>query len=303
MKKLLLPFSSLALLLLIGAGCQKTAAVNPQDAQLAKITLDQQAYVYCTNRGFVAKVQFDSETNKNRVYCTGTPGQQCDAIAFMNAKCDPKKINTDDTNKSLSPIEDTKLNCDHIAKPVCGTDGKTYVNACTAKLQGKKVRYEGICNEKDEPFELTPSPELNKTVRYRAAPSPTNAYSSGKTYTPGESSNSPTPAATTQPTNSKTTAQQTKPVTIYTAPTTESRQASEWVPNLTAVLESSTSGTNVTLSECMVGSEKYYYQKEDCSSCFKVLYRENGETACYPGLDDGQCPAWSEKNCKVVWSK
>lgn len=304
MQKFLLPFSTLALLLLIGAGCQKTTTTTSQESAQDKTTRDQQAYVYCVSRGFTAKVKFDSSINKNRIYCSAEPGQECDVYDFIDGKCDPKKVDKNDINLSLSPLEGKRLDCDSVAKPVCSTDGKTYVNKCTAELQGKKVRYEGICNENDQPFELTPSPELSKTVRYRAAPSPTNAYGSTKTYDSGDSSASSAPAANTAPapTTKNTVTPKTAPAP-HTQPTSVSAQGPEWIPNLTSVLESSTSPYKMTFSECLVGSEKYYYQKEDCANCFKVLYQENGETACYPGLDDGMCPTWSEKSCKVIWEK
>lgn len=263
--------------MLLGAGCTKTPVVNTDDQALAKITRDQQVYVYCTNRGYTATIRFDSEVNRNRIYCISEPGKECDAYDFMDGKCDPKKVKGEDVNASLTPIGGTRLNCDPIAKPVCAIDGKTYTNRCIAETQGKKVQYEGVCNEHDEPLVVEP-----RTID----PTPTKPTGS----TGGTASGSTQPKTTT-------------PEPSHGDSTPESASAPEWIPNLTSVLQSSASPYKITLSECTEGKNKYYYQKEDCSSCFKILYKESGETACYPGMDDGQCPTWSEKNCKVIWEK
>ncbi|MEM4598725.1 MAG: Kazal-type serine protease inhibitor [Candidatus Diapherotrites archaeon] len=39
--------------------------------------------------------------------------------------------------------------CVQVYQPVCGTDGKTYSNACVAGCAGVKVAYEGACGAKN----------------------------------------------------------------------------------------------------------------------------------------------------------
>ncbi len=294
MKKFALPFFCSALLLLIGAGCSSSNTKTSVD-QTSTTTREQQAYVYCSNKGYTPKIRFDTEVNRNRLYCVFENGRECDALQYMDKKCDPKKVAVEqDINSSLTPPE-SRFNCEPIAKPVCTTEGQTYTNRCTAEAQGKQVKYDGVCSEKDEPFVLeAPTPKSKEVVTQDDDKKPSVTRDASWPAGSGSGSSSSKTSASTQ-TNQNTN--------NYTDNSSSASSAEEWIPNLTALLESSSSPYPVTLSECKVGSKKYYYQKEDCSSCFKILYKETGETACYPGLDDSQCPAWSERNCKVIWKK
>ena len=298
MKKFFVHFlASAGFFILLGAGCQKNPATDPSATQIAKITRDQQVYVYCTNRGFEARIQFDSEVNRNRIFCSFPTGRKCDAYDFVDGKCNPKEPNPDDINSSLTPIVGTRMECDHIANPVCTTDGKTYTNRCTAETQGKKVKYEGSCNEKDAPFELDVPPYDPQSSKSRV-PSPTYA-------TPLHSSDEKTNTLPSNQAPKKSESPSAAPPSPqpHVSATSGSTASTEWLPNLESVLQSSTSPYKLSISECAVGSEKYYYQKEECVNCYQVLYTENGDTACYPGLADGQCPAWSETKCKIIWQK
>lgn len=274
-------------LLLLGAGCSKA---KPETlTQTTAATREQQAYVYCTNKGHTAKIRFDSEVNRNQLWCLFESGRECDALEFMTGKCDPQKAESkQEANTSLTP-PGTRFYCEPITKPVCTTDDQTYTNRCLAEAQGKKVKYEGVCNEKDEPFVLeapsdagaviTKSDEGESSVK-RSASWP--AESSSKVESEKES-------GVSSPSRNSATA--------------DPPGTSDWVHDLIALLQSSASPYQITLAECVEGNKKYYFQEEDCPNCFKILYSSSGESLCYPGLNQSQCPAWREKNCKIIWQK
>jgi len=288
MKKILLPAFFAVLFVLVGAGC---ASPSPSaTTQTSTATREQQAYVYCTSKGYTPKIRFDSEVNRNRLFCMFENGRECDAIQYLDKKCDPKKIEVEeDINSSLTPPE-LRFNCEPKAKPVCTTEGKTYTNRCIAEAQGQKVRYEGVCTEKDEPFVLeTPPEEVKK---------PGSSSNSGSSVQ--RSASWPATPSRTVSDSEKATPQ---PVPNGTPSSADASTPPEWVPNLISLLSSSASPYKMTLSECKSGGTTYYYQKEDCPSCFRILYKSTGESACYPGLDDSQCPVWNEKSCKIIWQK
>lgn len=282
-----LPLFCVTLLTLIGAGCSKAPApAAPTDLA----TREQQAYVFCTNKKATPQIRFDSEANRNRLYCEFAEGKECDAIAYMDGKCDPAKLTVEtNINESLTP-PGQRFNCSPIAKPVCTTGNKTYTNRCIAESQGQTVKYEGVCSEKEEPFVLDSSNQVDsgttvtkRPYEKRTATWPASSGSSSRTVT-----NNPAPAPV---------------VTSAPAPTQNEPVTSEWVDSLTALLQSSASPYAITLSQCHEGSNTYYYQKEDCSTCFKILYSNSGQSLCYPGMNDDACPKWSERNCRVVWTK
>lgn len=274
MKKFLLPALTFTLIL-VGAGCSTTPASDTTEVSTA--TREQQAYVFCTKKGYTATIRFDSSVNRNRLFCSFGAGKECDAFDYLEGDCDPKTVKVEeDINTSLTPPGE-RYNCEPIANPVCGTDAKTYTNRCIAEAQGKQIRYEGVCSENDEPFVLNAPPlDPQKTTK------PTTSQPS-----PSKTTTSPTTPTKTPPSSSGSD--------VNTSP--------DWVHNLTSLLQSSASPYKITLSQCKEGTKTYYYQKEDCSTCFKILYNVSGESLCYPGLDDTACPVWSEKNCKVIWQK
>lgn len=55
--------------------------------------------------------------------------------------------------------------CITLWKPVCGKDGRTYSNACFAKVAGVEIAYEGVCKEaKEEKEEYLPSLPIKKLI-------------------------------------------------------------------------------------------------------------------------------------------
>lgn len=96
--------------------------------------------------------------NENNKILKNAPGGQRDAhgcwspsgehwCATQNKclKYTEKCANVATSTISNNPI--ANCNCADTAKPVCGSDNKTYLNACLAKCAGKTIKNEGICKE------------------------------------------------------------------------------------------------------------------------------------------------------------
>jgi hypothetical protein len=93
------------------------------------------------------KVTFNNEcgcgciTPEPPAYCGGAPGTECEEGQFCNytreAVCGAA-----DALGTCEPIPDA---CADIYAPVCGCDGVTYSNECTANGNGVAVQYEGEC--------------------------------------------------------------------------------------------------------------------------------------------------------------
>jgi len=55
-----------------------------------------------------------------------------------------------------SAEEPKKMFCPTFWEPVCGKDGKTYSNACFAKIAGVEIDYKGKCREENKPGSVAP---------------------------------------------------------------------------------------------------------------------------------------------------
>ena len=72
------------------------------------------------------------EHHKNIGGCSGTKWGCC-----------PDRITPKYNSKGSNCIHEQQ--CPTIAEPVCGTNNKTYLNGCTAKMMGTKVAYPSAC--------------------------------------------------------------------------------------------------------------------------------------------------------------
>ncbi len=78
--------------------------------------------------------------------CGGIGGFQCEA---EGAYCEMEPGVCVNTADAAGVCVMKPEMCTRDYRPVCGCDGETYSNACTAASMGASIAYEGLCKEEE----------------------------------------------------------------------------------------------------------------------------------------------------------
>lgn len=266
MKKILHISLFVFLAIFLGAGCKgkstntNTATTTPE-IPVVDTTLQQDAYLFCTKKGYTVQIRFIPGENKNIAYCVFDEKHECESVSFMNGKCSDENTATSTEEDILSMFEPGFSDkfplrlCEPIADPVCGKDNKTYTNPCIARFLDINIAHRGIC---DRP-EIV---EENEIIQDSA----------------------PTIVDTPIVDVAKSTA----------ASLIKKTQTNKnWIEIPSSLLKSSTD-KNSTLQKCEENNTTTFLVKTGCpANCFSTLYDVSGEVLCYPGHDiSGTCPEY-----------
>jgi len=268
MKKNPLLFGVAALFLLLGAGCSSKDE-TPQDPEvpLVDTTVQQQAYLFCTQKGYEIQIRYEAAQNRNVAYCVFNDEKECESIAFMQDRCPAESRPTpeDERSQMFEPVPGDEFPlrlCDLKAQPVCGTDGKTYTNGCIAEFLGVQIAEHNACegNSETGPNTANTSPIVDVSV----LPERNSRTGSGSSRTDSNDRRTPTPG------------------------TTESANTNAWVEIPLSLLQS-TANTNARIDRCTQNGQTTFFVHDD----FPTLYNTKGEVICYPEHDiNNACPSY-----------
>lgn len=287
-----------ALVLLTGCGKNNTPTPEPvtDNEQIVSTTPLQAAYLRCTDEGHTVQIQYDAKSLQGVVYCVFESGLECPALAFLSGECTEKLVEEQAAQEpeeefvfDLDPETRPRF-CEPIAEPVCGADGRTYVNECVAELQGVDIIYEGSC---DGPQPTVPAGEL---------PSVESVFR--ETVEDELDDRIPSERELQEDLQDRAKDLARESVDRALSPPQQSGATDpNWVAGLIALYSQEDSSSADSIQRCTHGRDLFYYQTGD----FSVLYRENGSVLCYPRNDiNGLCPEWFRAGageCRTLWSK
>lgn len=261
-------FSILSSVLLLGAGCSfgnntsttQTSTTTPETVRI-DTTAQQEAYLFCTQKGYDIQIRYIAAQNRNIAYCVIDKDTECESIAFRQGTCPtPTSTPEDSLSQMFEAIPGDKFPlrlCDPVANPVCGVDNNTYTNGCVAEFLGVKINHQGSCDRPAEAAEaVNDSPVIDISIP------PKNTANSNIS-----------------------SAQTTSPPTLGTS---KSANTNAWVEIPLSLLQS-TAGSNSRIDRCTYGGTVTFYIHDE----FPTLYNANGEAICYPEHDiNNSCPTY-----------
>lgn len=269
MKKNYFLTSIIASMLLLGAGCNfgtsaPTPPVSTSTAEqvLIDTTTQQDAYLFCTQKGYDIQIRYVAAQNRNIAYCVIDKNTECDSIEFLQGTCPIVTTTPEDSiSQMFEAIPGDKFPlrlCDPVANPVCGVDNNTYTNGCVAEFLGVKISHQGSCDrpaEEANPINDTPVVDIS---------------------------------------NPKKTSEKTKTIqisnTIEKITTSETKVVpnNNWVEIPLSLLQS-TAGSDSRIDRCSYAGTVTFYVHDE----FPTLYSAKGEAICYPKHDiNNTCPSY-----------
>lgn len=255
-------------LIFMGAGCnfgESKTTISRTEEPVIDTTTQQDAYLFCTQKGYDIQIRYDSAKNKNIAYCVFDKDNECESVAFMQGTCPSSKIEENTLSSMFEPIlgDEFPLRlCEPKANPVCGVDNKTYTNGCVAEFLGVKIVKQGSCDREVEPVQ-TPTQDTATEVA-----APTVVKKGTQTIYGGANSGNNT--------------------SIVSSKQNEKTPENTWVEIPLSLLQS-TAGTNSRIDRCEYNGVTTFFVQDE----FPTLYNAKGEAICYPEHDiDNSCPGY-----------
>ena len=252
-----------AIFLLVGAGCAKknVDTTVPDDTIM---TLEQQAYVFCTNHGYTIKI-VQNEDLRTNIYCDNGSTLPCLAIDFLQDTCEEEQV-LSFFGEEITEEKELAV-CSTIAKPVCGTDNRTYANACIATQLAVVTKHEGPCD-----YQINTSITPTESLEFDTRPKKKRSSRARRSRNTSEQKDSTQTTGTAQPESSEST-------------------TPDWLTTSLSLFDSDSKKT-VAAYYCPKNGTSYYLVDEHCTECLKSLYNEHGNLVCYPSHDfDNSCPS------------
>ncbi|HQF57257.1 MAG TPA: Kazal-type serine protease inhibitor domain-containing protein [Candidatus Magasanikbacteria bacterium] len=164
MKKILLiPIIFLSIIILPGCGKEEkkpvitnnnnlTSTVTTTTPKVIKMpeTEAKPEHTFCESRGHELIIRFDKETQSSKAYCRFPDTTECEALSYMQGKCNPGNNSINYSPTTTEQPTKTIKDCPKNFDPVCGENGITFTNECIAASQNIKVVAIGNCQKDEE---------------------------------------------------------------------------------------------------------------------------------------------------------
>ncbi len=278
----------LTALLLIGAGCGDDETETPAAAQQVVVKKPanetnpfQIAYDRCLDEGYSVRTE-ENEKGEATFYCVFPGNTGCELTSYTAGACHSGSGAITLTS-NIDPLLEKLRSCTSDSPPVCGDNGKNYVNECVAAVQGIPVKHEGLCLQQEVAVAPTP-------VATVPTPSITPA-------TPSSAANPP-PASTGVTAAPKPTVPPSLPP--------DTPAASAWLSLVMDLLSGEPAATpRAQIEKCVYQNTLVYYT--DSGALPGMLYSSDGSLICYPDNNlNNLCPSFFKvknrsTNCSVIW--